>query len=58
MMHVHLAISKYKPYNSSTPFSDFTPFYSLEREAMKDERTHHGAMDNLNRNNRFVLVHQ
>ena len=29
-----------------------------EREAMKDERTHHGAMDDLNRNKRSVLERQ
>ena len=51
--HMHLTISKYKPYNSSTPVRVSRQFFTFlftsqrEREAIKDERTlaHHGAMD-------------
>ena len=43
-------------YNLSTPILQF-PTFSLvsqrEREAMKDERTHYGAVTNLNQNNRL-----
>ena len=49
---------KYKPPNSMTPLQRFLTFSftsQREREARKDERTHHGAMDNLIRNNRSVL---
>ena len=40
--------NKYKPYNSSTPIQWFLIFLftsQREREAMKDEMAHHGAMD-------------
>ena len=38
--------NKYKPYNLSAPIQQFLNFsFTREREAMKDERTHHGAMD-------------
>ena len=50
--HVRLAISvthnKQKPYNSSTPIKQFLTFSftsQRERQARKDERSHHGAMD-------------
>ena len=40
--------NKYKPCNLSTPLQWFLTFSFIsqrEREAMKDERTHHGAID-------------
>ena len=40
--------NKYKLYNSLTPLKQFLTFLftsQREKEAMKDKRTHHGAMD-------------
>ena len=40
--------NKYKPYNLSTSLQQFLTFLftiETEREAVKDERTHQGAMD-------------
>ena len=53
--------NKRKPYNSSTPLQQFLTFLFIsqrEREAMEDERTHHGAVDELNQSNWAMLVCQ
>ena len=62
-IHMHLAtcVMMKSHYNLFTPllwFLTFSLVSQSEREATNDERTHYGAVDYLNWNNRGVVAHQ